>query len=222
MSGTELVDAHVHALGRRLRGPGRARRDLLDEVRAGLLDAVDARREAGADPQAAQREALAEFGTPGELAPAYQATLVAAQGRRTAMLLALAFPGLVVGWDVMWTAGVKWSSAPSPGVRRLSQVEDALSLGVGGAALVVLLVLVRCARRGGDPRRAAQVVGVVGAAGALLCAGVAVGMNVAAGPVGGLPRSDWSTAVPAYGASVVVLVLVLRSVTRTLRLAYRR
>lgn len=57
---TDLVDAHVDALGRELRGPARLRRDMLAEVRAGLRDAAER-----GDPA----EAIREFGSVAELAP---------------------------------------------------------------------------------------------------------------------------------------------------------
>ena len=222
MTSPDLVEAHVRALGNRLRGPVRARRDLLAEVRAGLLDAVDARVGAGADQRSAQRAAVAEFGAPAELAPVYQARLVALQGRRTALLLALAFPGLVIAWDLLPAVGLRWPAPPSSAVRSLARVEDLAGLALGGLALVALLVLVRTARRGGDPVRTSRAIGLVGGGGALLCAGLAVAMNVLAGPAAGAPQTAWTAAVPAYTVSVALLVVVLCSASRTIWLTSTR
>jgi hypothetical protein len=223
LTATDLVEAHLRDLGARLRGPARERRDLLAEARAGLHDAVDAHRRAGADPVTAQRAALAEFGSPAELVPAYQEQLVAAQGRRTALLLAVAFPGLMLGWDVMWANGAGWAGPPSTAVRTIAGAQDVLSVVIGLVAALSLALLVRCARRRTDPRATVRLVGLLGAGGALVCAGSSVVMNV-------LPSADgspaaaavlWPVALPAYLASVLAVVLVLRSVTRTIRITAR-
>jgi hypothetical protein len=84
-----LIDAYVADLGRTLRGPRRAKADLLREARDGLCDAAAAHMDAGLDADAAQRRAVADFGAVPEIAPHYQAELAAAQGRRTALLICL-------------------------------------------------------------------------------------------------------------------------------------
>jgi hypothetical protein len=216
----DAVDAHVRDLGARLRGPARLRRSLLSEVRGGLLDATDAARASGLDPVAAQRCAVTDFGSPAELAPAFQSELLAAQARRSALLLATAFPGLMLGWELLWAAGVEWGGAPSPTVAVLARGQDLLSAAVGLAAAMAFLVLIRGARRDGDPVPIARAIGVVGGAAAGLSAAVTVVMNVAAQPATGQLLSDRPLAVPAYAASGLVLVLVLRSVTWTLRMAH--
>jgi hypothetical protein len=223
-AGADLVEAHVRALGDRLRGPARLRRSLLSEVRSGLLDAVDAetRTRPGSDPVAAQLRAISDFGTPGELAPEFQDQLVAAQARRSAVLLAVVFPGLLVAWDLLWAAGIEWDGPASPVVRRLARMEDLLSGTVGLAALLALLLLVRSARRRQDPRRIALCIGVLGAAGATAGIGLALLMNVLAGPVTDQARtglSDRPLALPAYLLSGALLAVALRSVVSTLRLA---
>lgn len=222
---TDLVEAHVRALGDRLRGPARLRRSLLDEVRSGLLDAADAelRTRPGTDPVAAQLRAISAFGAPAELAPAFQGQLLAAQARRSAVLLAVTFPGLLVAWDLLWAAGIEWGGPASPVVRRLARMEDLLSGTVGLAALLALLLLVRSARRQrDDTRRIALGIGVLGAAGAVAGTGLAVLMNVLAGPVTDQTATglaDRPLAVPAYVLSGALLAVALRSVVSTLWLA---
>lgn len=223
-AGTDLVEAHVRALGDRLRGPARLRRSLLEEVRSGLLDAADAelRTRPGTDPAAAQLRAISAFGAPAELAPAFQAQLLAAQARRSAVLLAVTFPGLLVAWDLLWAAGIGWGGPASPVVRRLARMEDLLSGTVGLAALLALLLLVRSARHQRDTRRIALGIGVLGVAGAAVSTGVALLMNVLAGPVTDQTAtglSDRPLAVPAYVLSGALLAVALRSVISTLRLA---
>jgi hypothetical protein len=215
----DAVDAHVRDLGSLLRGPARLRRSLLSEVRSGLLDAADAARAAGLDPVAAQRCAVADFGSPAELAPAFQIELLTAQARRSALFLATAFPGLMLGWDLLWSAGIEWGGAPSATVAVLARGQDLLSVAMGLAAVTAFLVLVRGARRDRDPVPIARAIGVVGGVGAGLSTAVTVVMNLAAQPATTRLMSDHPLAVPAYAVSAVVLVLVLRSVTWTLRMA---
>src|SRR5207244_7286136 len=91
-SGVREVDRYVAGLGAALRGPRRVKADLLVEARDSLVDAAEAYRAEGATQAEADRQAVAEFGTLAEIVPAYQAELAVAQGRRTALLIALALP----------------------------------------------------------------------------------------------------------------------------------
>ena len=74
------VDQHIQRLDRALSGPGGLKRRMLAEARDGLDDAVRDLREAGEPPAAAAHQAIAEFGTVDEVAPAFQ-TELAAVGR---------------------------------------------------------------------------------------------------------------------------------------------
>ncbi|GAA3244461.1 hypothetical protein GCM10017691_50540 [Pseudonocardia petroleophila] len=210
MTDADPVDLHVAALARALRGPARLRRSMLAETRAGLRDAAAAHRDAAA--------AVAEFGSVAEIAPAYQAELTAAQGRRTALLLAVLFPALVLGWDLLWSSGVAWTGPAPAVVRLLAGVQDAASWGVTALAVVLLVLTLR---RRADERRLALAAGGLGALGAVLCGGTAVAMNLA-----NLRRTtEMLAADPLAGLAVVLsalaLVLVLVSTARALRLAVR-
>jgi hypothetical protein len=83
----ELLDGWLADLGARLRGPSRARNAVLTELRDGLLEALDAHRDAGLAPSDAARAALDEFGEPAEIARAFAPELAGRQARRTAMAL---------------------------------------------------------------------------------------------------------------------------------------
>jgi hypothetical protein len=85
-----VIDAYVAELGGILRGPRRAKADLLDEARDSLVDAVRAYQDRGLDRQAAERRAVEEFGDVAEIAPGYQTELGLVQGRRTALLVLFA------------------------------------------------------------------------------------------------------------------------------------
>lgn len=213
------VHATVAELDRTLRGPARLKRCLLAEVRHGLDDAVAAHREAGLDEPAARARAAAEFGTAPQIAPLLQRELMAAQVRRTALLLALAFPGLLLGWDLMWHSGVAWSGPATPTVRAMAQLQDLLSGGIGVGAVLVLLVLARGAGRSVDPGRHARVVGQLGTIGVLSCGGTALAMNLMALPQTVQLITTTPFAALAYLVSAAVLVAVARSLRRTQRLA---
>ncbi|MEV4758054.1 permease prefix domain 1-containing protein [Micromonospora sp. NPDC049559] len=174
---TTVVDDHLRALGGRLTGPGRRRSDLLREARHGLEDAVSAYLAAGLDPEAAQRRAVAEFGTPAELAPAYQAELAAGALRSLAARTSLVSLLLVAKADVMWR-GAPWTgSRPSTGYLLLAAALDLVWLVIGLLGVLGYAWLVwstRGGRTGADrpARTVGQVLTAVVALGAL--GGVAV------------------------------------------------
>ncbi|PZG13488.1 hypothetical protein C1I95_23580 [Micromonospora craterilacus] len=137
-----LVEEHLRQLADRLRGPRRLRADLMTEARHGLLDAVEAYRDSGLPAREASRQAVAEFGTPEQLAPAYQAELAVAALRGLALrILAFAAAASLAG-DLTWR-GSSWSEGPRPpaGYLLLSQSVEwiwaaAFLLGVAGLVLV--------------------------------------------------------------------------------------
>ncbi|MEV6815846.1 permease prefix domain 1-containing protein [Micromonospora sp. NPDC051296] len=137
-----LVEEHLRQLADRLRGPRRLRADLMTEARHGLLDAAEAYRDSGLPAHEASRQAVAEFGTPEQLAPAYQAELAVAALRGLALrILAFAAAASLAG-DLTWR-GSSWSEGPRPpaGYLLLSQLVEwvwagAFLLGVAGLMLV--------------------------------------------------------------------------------------
>ncbi|WP_341718982.1 permease prefix domain 1-containing protein [Micromonospora sp. FIMYZ51] len=137
-----LIDEHLRRLAGRLRGPRRLRADLLTEARHGLLDAVEAYRDGGLSAHEAARRAVTDFGTPEQLAPAYQAELAVAALRGLSLrILAFAAAAALAG-DLTWR-GSSWSDGPPPpaGYLLLSQSVDwiwaaAFLLGAAGLALV--------------------------------------------------------------------------------------
>ncbi|WP_329104500.1 permease prefix domain 1-containing protein [Micromonospora sp. NBC_01699] len=173
------IDHYLRLLGGRLRGPARLRRDLLTEVRDSLRDATEAYRECGLDPIAAQRRAVAEFGAPDRLAPAYQAELTAGQGRRLALLVALVPVAMLTADLMWWQPPATTPSAPS-GFLLLVQALDWASYAAGALALLALLLLGPAGRRWpiaprGVVRPLAVVALVVG--GLIWALGVFAGVN---------------------------------------------
>ncbi|WP_432987268.1 permease prefix domain 1-containing protein [Dactylosporangium sp. CA-233914] len=97
------IDTYVDGLAAALRGPLRTRAEMITEARHSLQDAAAAfQDDLGLPPLDAQRRAVLEFGTLGEVVPGYQAELAAQQGRRTATWIALALPLVNVLAPLMW------------------------------------------------------------------------------------------------------------------------
>jgi hypothetical protein len=134
------IDEYLAGLSRRLSGPRRAKADLLAEARDGLVDAAEAYAEAGLPASEATARALADFGEYHQVVADYQAELAAAQGRRTALLVAVVMPSLMLMSRLMW-AGSPWTaSGPSPASRYLL-VAYAFDILQVTAAIMALLTL---------------------------------------------------------------------------------
>jgi hypothetical protein len=217
VSGTaDPVAAHVAELDRLLRGPGTAKRSMIAEVHGGLQDAADAYREDGLEPLPAAAAAVRDFGPAREVAPLMQDELTVRQGRATALLLALAFPAMVLGWDLLWRSGIGWSG-PKPGVvTALARLQDVASFVIAAAALALLAATFR---RGAAPRWVTALAGLTAAAGALVCGGAAIVMNLAHAQQAGPMFATRPLALVALLGSAAVLVAVVRSAVRSLRVA---
>jgi hypothetical protein len=125
------------------------------------------------------------------------------------LLLALSFPGLVLGWSLLWSSGAAWPASVPAVVGTLSLVEDVLGALVGVTALAALILL-----RRRDPRPVVAGLVALGTIGAVGCAGLAVAMNALAAH----PASGHLT---GYLASAAVLVAAVLSLLRTRRLLSR-
>lgn len=212
------IATHVAALERALRGPQRARQCMVAEVHAGLLDAADAYECGGLPPDQAAAAAVRDFGTVGEVAPSFQDELTARQGRASALLFAIVFPGMLVGWDLLWQSGLvrRGSGTATDLVVALARLQDGATLFVGTAAIALLAVTFR---RTVSPRRVTRAVGLTGTAGALTCGGISVAMNVASGHSTVTMLATNPTAVAAFAGSGAVLSLIIWQAVRTLRVA---
>ncbi|GIJ77306.1 hypothetical protein SAMN05443287_105191 [Micromonospora phaseoli] len=147
-----LVEEHLRQLASRLRGPRRLRADLLTEARHGLLDAVEAYRENGLSSREASRQAVLEFGTPEQLAPAYQAELAVAALRGLSLRVVAFASAAAIAGDLTWR-GSSWSDGPRPpaGYLLLSQSVNWIWAGaflLGLAGLVLVTATARSARPG--------------------------------------------------------------------------
>lgn len=213
-----VIDSHITALDRVLRGPRRTRRSMLDEVRSGLLDAAEAHQDAGLTPEQAATKAVRDFGAVREIAPLFQDELTARQGRLAALLFALVFPGMLLSWDLLWSTGLV---RHEPGtrtelVRLLASVQDMATVAVGVAAVALLVITFL---RSVPPRVVTRAVGLTGVAGAVVCGGISVGMGLAGGRSTATLLANNLAAEFAYTGSGVVLATIVWHSVRTLRVA---
>jgi hypothetical protein len=210
------IRAHVAELDRMLHGPGAMKRSMIAEVRDGLEDAVAGYREGGLDPQRAATAAVRDFGSVSEVAPLLQEELTARQGRRTAQLLVVVFPAMLIAWDVLWTTGNGWSTPPPAAVSALSRAVDILTVLITVAALVLLLVTFQGRRL---PQWITGLTGLVAALGVLGCGGMSVLMNLLT-PHQAADMLATQPAVVAVGVmSAAASALVTRSAVRSLRVS---
>lgn len=142
-----VVEDRLRELGDRLRGPARLRSDLLTEARHALLDAAEAYRDEGLSAADAERRAVAEFGSPAQLAPAYQAELAAGALRGLSLRVVAVAATLIVAGDLTWQ-GSSWSDGPAPpaGYQLLSASLNWIWLTALGLAVAGLLLAARAAR----------------------------------------------------------------------------
>ncbi|MFG3553228.1 permease prefix domain 1-containing protein [Micromonospora sp. NPDC047557] len=152
-----LVEEHLRALESRLQGPARLKSDLLTEARHDLLDAVDAYRSSGVPPTEAQLRAVAEFGSPAQLLPSWQAELAVAALRGLSLRMLAVAGVLVAAGDLTWR-GSSWSAGPQPPAlyRLLSASVDWIWLGALLLAATGLLVVWASARSSRPGLAAAQ------------------------------------------------------------------
>lgn len=196
----------------RLRGPRGVRVALLKEVDDGLQDAAAAYRDEGLAPEEAARRAAAEFGDPADLAPLYQAELDACQGRRAAMLIAVAYPTITLAWDALWRFASIGSDEAAPGIASMASLVDVFSYGAAIAAAAIVPLFGRASPR--LARRLALGVGVLGWVTLAFLLGSSAWMSTTDG------GSGVSEMASAPGAAVVLLtgvaaLAVARSATLT-------
>ncbi|GAA0828605.1 permease prefix domain 1-containing protein [Streptosporangium amethystogenes subsp. fukuiense] len=164
MAGGGVIDDYVTGLGRALRGPRGPRLDMITEARDSLLDTAEALQGDGLGREEAERAAVEEFGTVGEIAPGYQEELSIAAGRRLAATLFLTVPLTTVMWSVIWrifpTAPMAYETSPDwfvPVARGL----DILQMLIGVLGGIALFALGRGLRRIGRPRLVTRFLGLL-------------------------------------------------------------
>jgi hypothetical protein len=144
--GTQQLESCLAAVTARLPGPARAYADIVAELRAGLLDAIDAHLAAGLSPDTAAETAISEFGDPRRIGDAFRPELAARTARRTALTLLATGP--LIG--LLWAAAAlsshigirqappwQWASAPPDSLVAFPLAAAALAVTVWAALVTV-------------------------------------------------------------------------------------
>jgi hypothetical protein len=104
----DAVADYLSTVSAQLPGPMAARARITDELRDGLMEALEAHQTRGRSLREAAAAAIAEFGDPRMVAAAFGPELAAVQARRVA--LSLLATGLLVG--LAWIAAVAINALP--------------------------------------------------------------------------------------------------------------
>lgn len=174
------IDEYVARLECAVHGPRPRRPGILAEARDHLDDAAGAYEESGLDRRAAEAAAVADFGSVGELAPAYRLTLALGQVRRGAVGLLL----VLLPQPVLWGTVIPEEPASDSLLLRANLAIERLGLAAMIAAAIVAALCTVGVRRIGVRERwvracAAAAVGVSGALTAL--AGLMLAVDPGAG-----------------------------------------
>jgi len=105
------VDAYLAELASLLRGPRRRRTQILTELRDGLAHAVEDRVADSIPHNQAEKDAIAEFGTPQTVAEAFTGELATAYARRTIATYIATGPLVGIWWLLLlqphpWRTGL--------------------------------------------------------------------------------------------------------------------
>lgn len=126
----DAVTDYLAAVAAQLTGPPSARAAVTDELRDGLMEALETHHARGCSPQEATVAAIAEFGDPDTVAAAFGPELGAVQARRVAVGLLVTGP--LVG--LTWIAAVVVNDLPP---WRHQAIGPWLALPLVGLALAV-------------------------------------------------------------------------------------
>ncbi|MGK5674270.1 permease prefix domain 1-containing protein [Micromonospora sp. URMC 106] len=199
--GRDPIEEHLAALAAALHGPARAKARMLTEARDGLTDAAAALACGATPDDRAARQAVRDFGSVDEVAPAFQQELTVAQARHTARAVVLAVPFLLACWHLVTVVG----GGQGRHVPHLAQVLAAHLGGVAAAAALLagasLAATGVLARRLPTPHRLPLMVAWAGTAATVALVTSALTLAVAAALAG-----NW-----ALGALIGVLTVALHT-----------
>jgi hypothetical protein len=213
------VEHYLAEIAAQLPGSPRTRRDIVAELRSGLLDAMDAHCSAGLPPSAAVQAAISEFGDPAQVAGGFRTEIAVGLARRAAFVVLVTGPLVGALWIVTAVAShlapnLQWADL-SPGLKAGVPLV-AIAAGVtAGGALFGIAATGRLTRwLPALPRRApaAAAVAGFGAVGADALGLVLLGVQLATA-AGTL--SPWPAAAAA-AASVARLLFARRAARRCL------
>jgi hypothetical protein len=119
------IDAYLDELERQLRAPRQARRRILTEVRAHLLDATEAEQPRTTEGTDAAERAILRFGPAVETARQFNRRA----GRRNALLRRALVPSIAACAVTSMATATVWAFAPGPAPSRSGQAPDHLASG---------------------------------------------------------------------------------------------
>ena len=219
-TGPDPVADYLTTVSDQLPGPVAARARIIDELRDGLMEALEVHQARGCSPQEAAVAAIAEFGDPRMVAAGFGPELAAVQARRVA--LGLLATGPLVG--LSWIAAVAVNTLP-PWRHQLTG--PWLALPLVGLALAVacpalgltVAVTGRLGRRlgGGFARRAALPLAAAAVAGLAAVVADLTLLAILGGQAFASPGSlVWAPVIVAVGASLTRITLAGRAARRCL------
>jgi hypothetical protein len=219
-TGRDPVADYLATVSDQLPGPVAARARIIDELRDGLMEALEVHQARGCSPQEAAVAAIAEFGDPRMVAAGFGRELAAVQARRVA--LGLLATGPLVG--LSWIAAVAvntlppwrhqltgpWLALPLVGVA-LAVACPALGLTVAATGRLGRRLGKGLARQATLPLAAAAVAGLAAVAADLTLLAIVGGQTLAT------PGSYvWGPVIVAAGASLTRITLAGRAARRCL------
>ena len=227
MTSDQAISAYLDQVATALPGPSRTRRDLLAELRSGLLDAADAHQCTGLPMAAATQAAISEFGDPGQVAATLRPELTITHARRIALTLLVTGPLIGLLWAVA-ALGSHFGIRPAPpwqwaGLAPGSRV--AAHLAAGSFLLATLTALATIAATGrltrwlpSAPRIAAATAAMAGfgTAAAELAIFALVASQIHSAPA----TLDPAPVTAAAAGTLVHLTLTRRSSRRYARAAH--
>lgn len=192
-----MIDAYLTALDNALRGPRRAKADLLAEARDHLVEATEAHQETGLARTPAEHAAITDFGALAEIVPAYQSELDLAQGNRTA----LATLSLSAAQPLVWAVFAEINNTPQH-PRLVNDIVENL-----GGAIILLAMLAALSYRYGMRHHAVRekLPRLTGIGALAACALLATGSVLMTVLSGGTMTPLWTIAfvlTPAAGTAV--------------------
>jgi hypothetical protein len=140
------IEPYLAEIAARLTGPARARAGIVDELRSGLLDAIDTYSSAGVTGAQAAKDAVSEFGDPRQVADAFRPELAVRQARRVAITLVATGPLIGLLWAAAAVAshiGIRhappwqWVGAPPGSLVAFPLAAAALAITVWTALFTV-------------------------------------------------------------------------------------
>ena len=228
MAGSNLSDStnrdavadYLSAVAAQLPGPPSARVAVTDELRDGLIEALDTHQGHGCSQAEATAAAIAEFGDPDTVAAAFGPELGAVQARRVALGLLVTGPLVGLAWITAVAVNAlppwrhqltgPWLALPLVGVA-LAVACPALGLTVAATGRLGRRLGKGLARQATLPLAAAAVAGLAAVAADLTLLAIVGGQTLAT------PGSYvWGPVIVAAGASLTRITLAGRAARRCL------